>query len=350
MPPLTLMVRTAALVLLAQSPLPTPIRVGGWRTAGPALYQVNAVATEPANETAVYAAASIYGVSESAVFRSANGGRSWTTLVEASPGTFYSELLVDPRQPLRIYAGALDPGGSHIERSADGGATWATTHAFSLSCVPSFAPGAAPDTVLSTCGSKLLRSADGGATWVDLPAPFVEPTRLVAGGSGAVLAYGAGAIFRTTNEGATWTPLASAPAACAGILSLRVDPLDESVLVAGTGRLGVGGFLCGGVFRSIDGGKNWGPNTLPGFYVTDIAILARNPAVIFASASFLSGILPRGGVFESSDSGATWSNLHLPASGAVRLALSPNGWLLHAATSLGVFDRGFRRTTTLAPR
>jgi hypothetical protein len=42
-------------------------------------------------------------------------------------------------------------------------------------------------------------------------------------------------------------------------------------------------------------------------------------------------------VYESFDGGATWSDTQLPALGAVRLALSSSGSLLHAATSIGVY-------------
>ena len=158
------------------------------------------------------------------------------------------------------------------------------------------------------------------------------------------------AILRSANDGSTWTPVAGAPAECPSILALDVDPGDANVLVIGTGKLGGTGFLCGGVFRSSDGGKTWGTNGVPGVYVTDVVIDSRSPDVMFASASYLAGILSRGGVFQSGDGGATWTNMRLPASGAVRLALSASGRLLHAATSIGVFDRGFRRTSLLPPR
>ncbi len=121
------------------------------------------------------------------------------------------------------------------------------------------------------------------------------------------------------------------------------------MLVAGAGRLS-GGSVCGGVFRSSDGGRTWGPNALTGYYITDVVIDPANPELLFAAASYLPGVLPRGGVFQSRDAGATWTSLNIPASGALRLALSPSGRYLHAATPIGVFDRGFRRTTLVEPR
>ncbi|MEP6994314.1 MAG: sialidase family protein [Acidobacteriota bacterium] len=350
MPSLVFLARIAGLVLAAQPSFRAPELVGGWRTSGPVLYQVNAVSTTPADDPVVYAAASIYSASESALFRSADGGKTWNTLVEAQ-GEFYSEILVDPRQSQRVYAGAHGSAPTaSIYRSANAGQTWALAHSVSPSCSPSFAPGSTPDTVLSACGLKVLRSQDGGASWTELPTPFSVPMRLTPGASGSVLAYGASSIFRTTNDGGSWAAIASAPPGCPTLLALDVDPTDGNVLVSGTGMLGGSGFLCGGVFRSADGGKTWGDNALPDFYVTDVVIDPTSPSSVFAGASFLTGILPRGGVFQSHDGGGTWENLRVPASGAVRLALSPSGRRIHAATPVGVYDRGFRRTSTVLPR
>jgi photosystem II stability/assembly factor-like uncharacterized protein len=315
------------------------------------LYQVNSVATGPQDRASVYAAASIYDVKQSALFRSPDAGKTWTALVEATGGEFYSEIAVDPRDSQRLFAGASgNSGTASIYRSIDGGETWSKRSSVSPSCTPSFAPGSSHDTVLLSCGKKVLRSQDAGATWTELTAPFTEPTRLTAGAPGTVLAYGASGIFRSTNDGGTWASVASPPPACSRILALRVDPGNAQVFVAGTGKLGSGGFECGGVFRSANSGKTWGNNALSGVYVTDVVIDPLSRSTFYASASYLSGILPRGGVFRSQDNGVTWTDLHVPALGALRLAMSPSGSQLHAATPIGVFDLGFRRTRTVPPR
>ena len=329
----------------------SPTLTGGWTTSGPVLYQVNSVATGPQDHASVYAAASIYDVKQSALFRSPDGGKTWNTLVEASGGEFYSEIAVDPRDPRRLYAGAAgNSGTASIYRSIDGGETWSKRSSVSPSCAPSFAPGSSRDTVLLSCGKKVLRSQDAGATWTELTSPFTEPTRLAAGSSGTLLAYGATGIFRSTDDGGTWVSIASPPPACSRILALRVDPGNAQVFVAGTGKLGSGGFECGGVFRSTDSGKTWGNNALAGVYVTDVVIDPLSPSTLYASASYLSGILPKGGAFRSQDAGGTWTDLRVPALGAVRLALSPSGSQLHAATPIGVFDLGFRRTRLVPTR
>ena len=68
----------------------------------------------------------------------------------------------------------------------------------------------------------------------------------------------------------------------------------------------------------------------------------------YASASFISGILPPGGVYSSGDGGRSFSDANLPASGALEVAVSATGRIVYAATALGVYqDAG--RTTRLVP-
>ena len=333
-----------ALVFFQARTATTPTLTGGWTSSGPVLYQTSSVAMGSQDQSVVYAASSRYDFpSQSALFRSPDGGRSWTTLVQASEGEFYSEIAVDPRDSQRLYAGADAAGITTIYRSLDAGQTWIKGTSVSPSCTPSFAPGTSHDTVLVACGQRILRSQDAGTAWTALTAPFTEATRLAAGPSGTVLAYGASGISRSTNDGDTWVSIASPPPSCSRILALRVDPTNPEVFVAGTGKLGPGGFECGGVFRSTDSGNTWGANALSDVYVTDVLIDPVSPGTLYAGASYFSGILPKGGVFRSGDSGATWTDLHVPAFGATRLALSPSGTQLHAATPIGVFDLGLRK-------
>ncbi len=326
------------LFLLAAGPVSLALaQSNSWVTYGPPLFQVNAVATG-ADETAVYAASADYDAVQSTIFRSPDGGRTWTPLVDASRGEYYGDILVGPGTPATIYAGALGTAGAtNLYRSPDAGETWTLTGTTSSYCGPSFAPTAAASTVLVSCGTQVLRSTDSGATWANLPNTFTEPIRLTPGAAGSILAFGPTKIFKSTNNGTSWSPAGTAPAACPGLNALRVSPANASVLVAGTGLTGAGGFQCGGVYRSTDGGNTWSPSSLDGVFMSGVLFDPGSPSHVYASAGYLAGVLPRGGVWDSLDGGATWTNLLLPALGASRLAASATGHTLYAATSLGVF-------------
>ncbi len=340
----------AAAVLLT-GPLRAGAQVAGWRTSGPPLRSVNSLGISADPDT-VYAGASQYDTSESGLFASTDGGESWTRVFEADRGDYLSEILIDPRDSDRIFAGVLGARGiTRLFRSTDRGATWFMLLSLSNPCVPSFAVGGGADSILFSCGTRFFRSGDAGQTWAQPPTPFTETTSLAEAPGGILYAYGSSKIFRSTNAGDTWTAHADAPAGCPGLLVLRLDPSDPAVFLAGTGKLGGAGFQCGGVYRSENAGATWSASSLTTAYVTDLAIDAAEPSAVYASAKHVPGILPPGGVFGSADGGATFHDLHLPvSSGALHLALSPSGRQLHAATSVGAYELVFRRTRVVPPR
>ena len=131
---------------------------------------------------------------------------------------------------------------------------------------------------------------------------------------------------------------------------MRVDPGNTLRYVGGVGMLGTGGFQCGGVYTSNDGGQSWTPSDLSGVYVTDVRLDPTDPKTAYACASFISGLLPKGGVWRSTDGGHTWDSLRLPVKGALRLAVSSDGSLVHAATPSGAYDLGLRKTRVVGPR
>ena len=76
--------------------------------------------------------------------------------------------------------------------------------------------------------------------------------------------HGAKGIFRTTNNGASWT------AANSGLTDTCVYSLavSRTNLFAGT--------LCGGVFRSTDNGTSWTATSLTSAFVTSFAVSGTN--------------------------------------------------------------------------
>lgn len=327
-------------LVLCAAAAPLLAQPAGWESFGPPLFQVSDVATGGDEET-IYASAANTTAGQSGIFRSTDAGNTWTGLVQAPAGESYGDLLVDPGDPQTLYTGTLGADQkTRLYRSRDGGTTWFSSQTIASLCVPSFAPGVASGTVLAACGTGLWKTTDSGQGWQSLAAPFTQATRLARGAGGLLYAYGPTTLFRSNDGGTTWQAIGS-PLPCAGMNALAADPTQPDALVAGAGLLGGSGLACGGIYRSADGGTTWTAASVSGVFLTDVIINSVDPTRVYASAGSF-GNLPEGGVFASLDGGATWTDTALPGnpSSASRLALSPSGRILYAATPVGVYQLG----------
>ncbi len=189
-------------------------QLSGWETFGPPLFQVNAVAAGPG--LTVFASGADYAASQGALYRSVDAGVTWTVVAEAARNEYFSDILVDPTNSQRVFAGAPDGDAqaTNIYRSSDGGTSFTASLIVTPYCVPSFAKGGSPDTVLLACGLRLARTEDAGLSWHDLQSPSTEPVRLTSGPGGTLFAYGTTKIFKSASDGSSWVPAGSAPAAC----------------------------------------------------------------------------------------------------------------------------------------
>jgi len=211
-------------------------------------------------------------------------------------------------------------------------------------------------------GVALLSAAAASAspTWVELgPAPVSTGSysgrisAIVCSPTDANKFFVAGAdggIWRTTNGGATWTPLTDfMPTMAMGALAM--DPWDEDVIYAGTGeanfanhsRYGLG------LYKTLDGGNTWihlAESAFAGRCFSRILIDPTNPQVLYASITTAGGFpalaAARGhpqasgpvGVFKSNDGGESWTQLTggLPSLSATDIAIDPlNPQTLYAA-------------------
>jgi len=129
-----------------------------------------------------------------------------------------------------------------------------------------------------------------------------QPSVLYAGSVG-------GGIWRTSNAGASWSPL-DGFAATLSVSSIIVDPTNTNVLYAGTGEgfYNIDAIRGAGIFKSIDGGLSWYalPSTSPSVnenwrYVNRLTIKPDDPRVLLAATG--------GGIYRSTDSGVTWAQL-----------------------------------------
>ena len=255
---------------------------------------------------AVYA-----GVEDAALFRTADGGRTWHELAglrghdtgaDWSPGAggmCLHTILLDPADPERIYV-AISAAGSF--RTLDGGKTWATINrGLSSSFMPD--PNADighcvhrlamhpsnPDRLFMQKHWDVMRSDDAGANWYEisgnLPSDFGFPIEVHAHEPETVyvvpiesdsLHYppeGKLRVYRSRTGGNEWEALTD------GLpqKDCYVNVLRDAMAVDALQPCGVYFGTTGGqVYVSPDGGDHWSPivRNLPSVLSVEVQTLA----------------------------------------------------------------------------
>ncbi|HOW85007.1 MAG TPA: hypothetical protein P5119_06585 [Candidatus Aminicenantes bacterium] len=141
-------------------------------------------------------------------------------------------------------------------------------------------------------------------------------------------ASASGGVWKTDNEGVTWTPVFEAQATAA-IGDIALAPSDPKILWVGTGehnifRSSQAGL---GVYKSADGGQSW---THMGLADTNtiarIVVHPANPDVVYVAAGGHEWTKnPDRGVYKTVDGGRTWSRILFvnDETGAYDLVMDP---------------------------
>ena len=370
---------------------PAPVNIGGgvgWsgRIAG--------VAADPSNANVIYIAAAGGGV-----WKTTNGGTSWTPLTDTQPTLAMGAIALAPSNPNILYAGTGEANNSEdsaygfgVLKSTDAGATWTLTGSsvFNLATISKIAvdpgnpnvayvavtPPGLPAGSFAYAGTPgIWKTTDGGATWanttVGLTQSFegysdvaIDPrsgTVYMAIGS-YFSGFGTNGVYRSTNGGASWAPSGNFPiGGNNGRISFALSPSNATApatLYAAIAR-GVNSSPSGellAIEKSSDGGTTWVPLTVPnymsgqGWYNNSIAVSPTNANIVFAGGSGNGG----GPTFiESINGGATWSNISqdgagfFPHTDVHAFAFDATGHLL-AGTDGGIWRLNNATPATLA--
>jgi photosystem II stability/assembly factor-like uncharacterized protein len=242
------------------------------------------------------------------VLESHDGGRTWKGVVAPQLEIpLFVSLAIDPYDSRTFYGGAVDG----FYRSRDGGLTWQRSNAglpINTECDEHFCASNYVSTILPdprVAGRltvlfefEVYGSVDGGAHW-SFRSPVKESlgVDLLARGPGdALLAVGGsdrpadqtrlGVLYRSTDEGRTWTRGGRLPSN-AGVPAT----IAFTGLVANDGGIFVGTNLLG-VLWSRDGGNSWSSLNagLPTPAVAGLAADPVDPRRVFA-------IVPQNGVY-----------------------------------------------------
>ena len=150
-----------------------------------------------------------------------------------------------------------------------------------------------------------------------------------------------GGLFRTTDSGATWTPLTDGKVPLGSTGSVAVADSDPNIIYLGTGSDGVRSNVSTGrgVYKSTDAGQTW---KFLGLYnagqIGAVRIHPTNPNIVWVAAN--GGVFKPNeerGVFKTTDGGQTWRKVLFisDAVGAMDVELQPGNpdvvyaWMSH---------------------
>ncbi|MCC6317415.1 MAG: glycoside hydrolase [Gemmatimonadaceae bacterium] len=234
---------------------------------------IAAIAVDPGNENRLFVAVLGHPYAPNAergVFRSMDGGRTFEKVLFKDEYTSANEVVIDPGNPNIVYATlwqqqesfiegrAFNGAGMGIFKSTDGGTTWTqlsmglpSTLQANIAVAPSatnvlyavVAPGEGP--------IRFYKSTDGGATWYqpilgarnETPEAKqdMRPLSRIGGGDLPTLAvdprnpdvvYSASVVmWRTENGGLTWSAVRGAPGGD-DYQRIWINPNDPKIIVA----------------------------------------------------------------------------------------------------------------------
>jgi photosystem II stability/assembly factor-like uncharacterized protein len=291
---------------------------------------VMSLAFDPADAKVIYAGTGGFVGQGHGVYRSIDGGETWSPINRGMIDYRITAIAVDPQRTQTIYAGSDD---GELFKSMDGGQTWdkftdnlPLRHDMHSSLHDITIDPDQPDTIFLVCDrAGILISDDGGVHWHVLGAPgesesstftasaihFGSPPTIIVGLERAggwrygvdqpapaptmpAPSAGDGSTKPFVLTGA-WEEIADLPRF---INALVADTANPQIVYAGTGQNGSGS----GVYTSADGGLTWQSTSkgLPNDDVTAMVISQGDSSTLFVMAGV------RGESYFSADSAKSW--------------------------------------------
>ncbi len=233
-----------------------------------------------------------------AVFKSSNGGESWSTISLSSSsiaGDSFS-LAVDPTDHTVLYVGGYDYEGSmgtgRLFKSVNGGNDWTVITGSILGNPEAIAIDAAnPSRIFVGSTWGVFRSDDGGQSWSSAGInSAVTALAIDSSNPDIVFAGSTGTCYRSTDGGGNWSTYRTGLRGdCRGLYEVSGEILYAS---------------SAGVYRSSDRGISW-RESRTGFVASQVPTLA----VASDLPNILYTAVKSDGYFKSDTFGLIWERL-----------------------------------------
>lgn len=262
---------------------------GNWQLEGPTNIggRITCMAVSPTNSNVIF-----IGTPGSGIYKSINGGATWTPVFDDKPFLYIGHIAIDPNNPNTIYAGTGDPDvpftvfvGDGVYKSTDGGATW---------------------TNIGLANTKIITKI--------IVSPNNSQEIYVAALGNPIIADNNRGVYKSTNGGSTWSQVLFINNQT-GVSDMVMNPTTNTEVYATSytcirnATVNIRVSNDARVYKTTNGGTNWNIllNGLPNYKVNKYGICMsnQNPNKLYVAVS--DSLYNMEGVYVTNDGGASFT-------------------------------------------
>ncbi len=287
-------------------------------SVAPGLGRVSAITFHPTDPNTIF-----LGTPAGGLWKSTNGGASWSTNTDNLLVLGVSSIVIDPSNPNVMYLATGDNDGSDtysigVLKSTDGGANWNTTglnwtitqsrKIYKLLMHPTNS-----NIILAATTDGIYKTTDGGTNWVRKISSSWKDIEFKPGDPTIVYAAWNTLMYRSTATGDNWTSVAL-PSNAMNRFAIAVTPANSNYVYILASKSADNSFL--GLYRSTDSGLTFTTqSTTPNIfgYQTDgsdagkgqgFYDIAFNVSPTNADEVYVGGV----NIWKSTNGGVNWTN------------------------------------------